>query len=235
MKTILALNPGEKKGAKKMKKNKSKNTPKKNPSSKGIGRRARGLLTNLRPQKAVVGALEQTGGMLLTQFFAKKFVAGGGANDPNWGYKNYLMGTVGAFAAGITAEMMRKGKGHEFLKGGLSLIAYKIFVNEIAPQNEFLQANFGADEEEGDYLEISPEYGAEEMDINMLLGEDDDEFIMDEDGVYDELGDDDDDDEIDVLLGDELAPVGPLGADPFARVFGGNDDIDTAMWDASQA
>jgi hypothetical protein len=230
-------NAGKKKGLKAMPKKrkaaKRKVTKRRRRRNPGLASRAKGVLSVKGIREAAVGALRQTGGALLSQFFAKKFAEGGGANDPNWTYKNYLLNALGALAAGVAAEVVRPGVGKDFLKGGLTLLAYKIFVNEVAPQNEFLMTNFGDSDMDMEYPE-----GDVYQDANGR------EYLLGQDGFWRPT------DETHRLgealispsaIGDEyvspgtLAPMGStlatpssLGAyeDPYQKVMGSDDYTD---------
>lgn len=210
-----------------------------------VGHSARGLLSSLAPLSTAKQALVGLAGALLCQFAAKKFGGDspGGAND-NWGKRNYLFGAMGTFAGAALADMIKKGSGKNVLLGGLTLLAYKIFTNEIAPQNTFLQTNFGADE--NDMLQ-GYGYGAED---EMLMGYGEGEYQVGD--VYtDALGDDyllgaggwqplDESHRIlsgtdEILMGETLVPPGHLGLgetlvapgplgfgqDPYQTVYGG--------------
>lgn len=131
--------------------------------------------------------------MLAAKWAAKKFPGmEGGADTDNWTFKNYLAGGAGALIAGFIAENFKKGVGQKVLEGGIDLLMYKIFMNEVVPQNTFLTEQFGAEDE------------------IVLLGEDDEPVVL--------LGEDDDDeiDEGDLLLGDD-GELYMMGADGYTR------------------
>lgn len=169
MKTILAINPapvGHRKRAKSAKRGgymagkkkakrkspgkkivKRKRYTRRNPSSRArsAARKAGGLIGSLRIPTAFINALKNTGGMMAAQFAAKRFADGGGANDPDWTWKNYALGVAGAFAAGVGGEMIKRGSGHQFLQGGLSLMMYKIITNELSQKSAWVSENLGVD------------------------------------------------------------------------------------------
>lgn len=195
------------------------------------GQTARGLLSSLQPVSTAKMALVGLSGALLAQFAAKKFGGDspGGALD-NWGKRNYLMAALGTFAGAALADMIKRGTGKNVLLGGLTLIAYKVFTNEIAPQNTFLQTNFGADESDmlmGDWgadYQIGDTYtdgigdqyllgagGWQPLDESHRLLTGDEDMLMGE--VLVPPG----------SLGEVLVPPGPLGfgQDPYQTIYGG--------------
>lgn len=185
---------------------------KRNPSARSTAKRAakgaRTILDGLQLQKSLIDATKGTAGALCTQLFAKKFGTSeeGGANDSNWTYKQYLLGLGGAFSAGVAAELVKKGQGKEFLKGGLTLLGYKLFVNEVAPQSEMLQSAFGED--------TYPDYSMAGMgeDEVYLLGEDNNYYPAHEmAGELVQPGS---------LGAGELVAPGALGEDVYAEVMG---------------
>lgn len=212
-----------------------------------VGHSARGLLSSLAPLSTAKQALVGLAGALLCTFAARRFPGAGnppvGSND-NWTKRNYLFGALGTLAGAALADMIKKGTGKNVLLGGLTLLAYKIFTNEIAPQSMFLLQNFGADE--NDMLQ-GYGYG---QDGEMLMGYGQDGYQIGD--VYtDALGDDyllgaggwqplDESHRImsgtdEILMGETLvAPdhlgfgetlvaPGPLGfgQDPYQTVYGG--------------
>ena len=96
------------------------------------------------------------------------------ANDPNWEFKNYLIGGASAFGAGMIAENIKRGTGQKVLEGGLALLAYKVLVNEVAPQNEWMAEQFGEDEFEmmGEGDDYEAIFGAGD-EYEAIFGEDD--------------------------------------------------------------
>lgn len=171
--------------------------------------------------------------MMATQFFAKRFADGGGANDADWTWKNYTWGLVGAFGSGLVAEMIRKGSGKEFLKGGLSLLGYKLLVNELAQKSEFVQEYFGEEIPGEVFMGTDGQYyGAGDT----YLGQDGEVYLMGQDGMWrptSDMGRNPWPDEYlgpetslgatlapPGALGETLAPPGSLGEDPYARAFG---------------
>jgi hypothetical protein len=198
------------------------------------GHTARGLLSSLQPLSTAKQALVGLAGALLCQFAAKKFGGDspGGAND-NWGKRNYLFGALGTVAGAALADMIKKGSGKNVLLGGLTLLAYKIFTNEIAPQNTFLQTNFGADEN----TDLLMGYGQDGYQIGDVYTDGiGDDYLLGAGGwqPMDEshrilTGTDE------ILMGETLTPPNHLGfgetlvapgslgygADPYQTVYGG--------------
>lgn len=195
------------------------------------GHTARGLLSSLQPLSTAKQALVGLAGALLCQLAAKRFGGDspGGAND-NWGKRNYLFGALGTLAGAALADMIKKGSGKNVLLGGLTLLAYKIFTNEIAPQNTFLQTNFGEDTnllmggfgedyQIGDvYTDgIGDEYllgagGWQPLDESHRIMSGEEDILMGETLVPpDSLG-----------FGETLVAPGPLGfgQDPYQTVYG---------------
>lgn len=235
---IIAINPRKKKGGKKKntaptkkektmpKKKRKKATTKskkrrKNPKARAVarrvGRRARLTLGGMKIGTALVNTIPHVGGMMAAQWGAKKFSEGGGANDPNWEFRNYLTGGAAAFAAGFLAENLKRGYGQKVLEGGLGLLGYKLLVNEVAPQSEWMMEQFGEDEfvmmgQEDEYEAIfgqDDEYGPGDA----YLADDGETYILGEDGKWypvseqhRQLAQDDP-----YILGDGLAPPGRLG------------------------
>ena len=171
---------------------------------------------------ALVNTIPHVGGMMAAQWGAKKFSEGGGAIDPNWEFKNYLTGGAAAFAAGFLAENLKRGYGQKVLEGGLALLGYKVLVNEVAPQSEWMMEQFGEDEfvmmgqaEEDEYEAIfgqDDEYDPGDA----YLADDGETYILGEDGrwypvseSHRQLAQDD----VEELLGDGLEPPGRLGGE----------------------
>jgi len=132
---------------------------------------------------------------------AKKFTDGG-ADDENWGWKNYAFGLLGGMVAAFGAQALfktRSGTTQKILEGSLLLTGYKIFVNEIAPSNTSMDEWFGEDDEalpemSGAYGE-EEEYGAEDLGPSAFLPqaaggmgdiwqEDDEDFVQGADGAW---------------------------------------------------
>lgn len=173
-----------------------------------VGHGARGLLGSLAPMSTAKMALVNVAGALAAQFGAKRFGGVGGGANENWEKKNYLFAALTGFAAAALADMIKKGSGKHVLQGALALIGYKIFTNEIAPKQTWLQSNFG------------------EEDSNMLLGQNEsysigdvytdslgDDYVLGQDGLWRPVDDSHrliqgEDEE---LLGEVLVPPGRLG------------------------
>lgn len=238
---IVAINPKKKKGGKPKKraKPKEKNTVakkkrkktkaitkkrKRNPTkakraARWAGRRARATIGGMKIGTALVNTIPHVGGMMAAQWGAKKFSEGGGANDPNWEFKNYLTGGAAAFAAGFLAENLKRGYGQKVLEGGLALLGYKVLVNEVAPQSEWFMEQFGEDEfvmmgqEEDEYEAI---FGADDDEYDpgdAYLADDGETYILGEDGRWYPVSESHrqiSQDDVE-LLGNGLEPPGRLG------------------------
>jgi hypothetical protein len=149
----------------------------------------------------------------------------------------------------MIAENIKRGTGQKVLEGGLALLAYKVLVNEVAPQNEWFQEQFGADEFEmlgadDDYEAI---FGADDdyTEGDAYLADDGETYILGTDGRWYPVSEQHRQisaDEDDLLggplqqpghLGGQLRPPGRLGEmavyppegrykdDPFMRAYDG--------------
>ena len=211
-----------------------------NPSLRSVGGRTASMFTGKALMGYTVDAAKQFGGQLACQFAAKKFAEGGGSLE-FWGWKNYAMGLLGTFVSGIGADMIKRGSGAEFIKGGMALMMYKAFTQKVANKSNFVQTYFGE--------EVAPEYqqylgydGNYYSPGDEYLGEDGEVYLMGNDGVWRPtsenyrdpalLGYDMDGELVPAGdLGESLAPVGDLGdpyldavtgtgsEDPYAQVF----------------
>lgn len=144
---------------------------------------ARGLIGSLQPLQTVKLAAQNLVGMLIVQFASRKFGGDspGGSKD-NWSKRNYLFGLLGAAAGAALADLVKKGTGKHVLQGGLALIGYQLFVNEIAPQTPFLANNFGED----NLLGFSG-YGADSTNYSpgdLALGDDGRQYLAGDDGYF---------------------------------------------------
>ena len=186
---------GKKTMAKKKKKRATTKKRKRNPSVKSVarsaGRRARATIGGMKIGNALRNTVPHVAGMMAAQWGAKKFSDGGGANDPNWEFKNYLIGGASAFGAGMIAENIRKGSGQKVLEGGLALLAYKVLVNEVAPQNDWMMEQFGQDEFEimGQGDEYEAIFGADPDEYEAIFGANDeytegDAYLADDGETY---------------------------------------------------
>ncbi|MBN2256875.1 MAG: hypothetical protein JW704_03505 [Anaerolineaceae bacterium] len=135
-----------------------------------------------KPKNTLLGGINVSGalkdmmplmcGALLAKFAAKKF-AEGGAETENWTWKNYGWGLVGTAVAAVgTSAMFRRSRtAQKIFEGGLLLLAYKIFTNEIAPKSDYLNTWFGADEDI--YPDMSYGFGADSPYPDMSYGAED--------------------------------------------------------------
>jgi hypothetical protein len=209
---VVAINPSKKtktkstakrKGkkamaGKKRKKSTTKRRKRRNPSvrkaSRAIARRSKERFFGMNIKGALKGAPARAAGMLACKWAAKKFPGvDGGGDQEDWTFKNYLAGGAGSIMAGFIAENLKRGTGQKVLEGGIDLLMYKIFMNEVVPQNTFLSEQFGEDEEivllgeDGEPIVLLGEggeewegEGVEEGDL--LLGEDGEIYMMGADG-----------------------------------------------------
>jgi len=95
-------------------------------------------------------------GMMIVKFTVTKFVDGGEDQTTDWSWKNYLIGLAGIFGAALLSAAVFKGRGRiaqNLLLGGLLLLAYKLFMNEIVYKFSWMTNWFG--QEEDIYPEMS--------------------------------------------------------------------------------
>lgn len=134
-------------------------------AAKRVYRRGRSTIIGMNVFGALKGTVPRLGGALAAQWAAKRFAPGGGANDPEWSMSNYLFGGLGAFGAGAIAETLKRGTGQKVLEGGLLLLVYKAFINQIAAGSEWLTEQFGEDEMHPAYM-----LGQNEEEFEALMG-----------------------------------------------------------------
>jgi len=216
----------------------SKPRRRRNPTARALavraGGRARSAIGGMQIKQALKNVPLHVIGMLAGGWSAKRgtddLESSATQTDPeSWTGASYLKGAVGSFVAGFIGSMIRPGWGQKILEGGLSLMAYKIAVNELVPKSEWLQRQFGADDEPAAIA-----YGPDG--VPYLLGQGYDMPLDERHRLpegYEMLGDQL---EPPGRLGDQLEPPGRLGdawenayfrgedkaqGDPFARVFHG--------------
>jgi hypothetical protein len=129
----------------------TRRAPRRNPSRarrarRAVARRAGGALGGLNFKQALKSVPLNTLGMLAAKWAAKRFGEAASETDPaTWNYASYLKGAAGAAAAGFLANMIKRGTGQRVLEGGMALMLYKLFQNEVVPGREWLTNQFGAD------------------------------------------------------------------------------------------
>lgn len=157
---------------------KKKRNPSVKKAARAVGRRSKERFFGMNIMGAVRSAPPRACGMLAAKWAAKKFpgVEGGG-DDEDWTFANYLAGGAGGLVGGFIAENFKKGAGQKVLEGAIDLLLYKIFQNEIVPESDFLEEQFGQDEES---IVLLGEEEAEEGDL--LLGDDGEMYMMGADG-----------------------------------------------------
>jgi len=176
----------EKKKKKKTTKKKKKKNPSVGGAARAVGSRARSTFGGMKIKKALENTIPHVAGALAAKWAVKKFPGvDGGGDKENWSWGNYLAGGCGSFVAGAIAENVKRGSGQLVLEGGLTLLGYKLFVNEIAVGSEFLEEQFGADDEEEGIVLLGDEE-AEEGDL--LLGDDGEIYMMGADGYTRPVG-----------------------------------------------
>lgn len=212
-----------------------------NPSARALARRAGGSARRTFGGMNIMSAVKNVPiavlGMMAAKWSAKRFGEGeleDRANETDaetWTGMSYLKGSIGAFAAGFVAQMVKPGWGQKVLEGGLCLMGYKLLQNELIPKSEWASRQFGAEDQE-----VPIQY--DDQGTPYLLGSNGQWYPADErhrlpeavDGMGDAL-------ERPGSLGDVLERPGSMGAidpwslayqgrgnesgDPFARAFHG--------------
>lgn len=246
---VVAINPrssgkAKKKGSKMpAKKKKTTKKRRKNPGkakavAKRVYSRARETIAGMNIKKALGNTIPHVAGALAAKWTVKKFPGTeGGSDREDWTWGNYLAGGFGGFVAGAIAENIKRGSGQMVLEGALTLLGYKLFINEVAYKNEFLTEQFGQDDEPEVILgDVDAEPG------DLLLGDDGEIYMLGPDGYTRPVGEQhrqlaaemnrralaaqamgDALQPVGRTLGDDLRPVGrTLGAvpnDPYARLY----------------
>lgn len=173
-------------------------------------------------------------GALSAKFAAKKFAPedSPGSEGDNWTWKNYGLALIGGFVAAWIGSAIFRGRrsiAQKIMEGAFLLTAYKIFTNEIAPANEYLESWFGEDE---DYL---PEMGQDIYPTDIMEGTNNElearpgdiwqaqggeQYVMGSDGAWRPIGEGhripqftdgvgDDVQPVDPTMGDDVQPVDP--------------------------
>lgn len=164
-KTPHAAQQGDKPMAKRRKRRKTaapktivRYRTKKNPSrakralaaAKGFGAQT---IAGINLGGALKGTIPLLLGALAAKFAAKKFTDGGADNE-SWTWKNYAFSLLGGFVTAFGAQAIFKtkpGTTQKIFEGAMLLTAYKVFINEIVPQNASMQTWFGEDDALPDY------------------------------------------------------------------------------------
>jgi hypothetical protein len=171
-------------------------------------------------------------GMFSAKWAAKRFGLAASETDPaSWNAASFIKGSLGSVAAGILMNMIRPGSGHAVLRGGLSIMAYKLLENKAIANSPFWSAQLGADDQVG--------YGRVPGVIECNgVGE---PFVLGEDYQWRPLSAADDYRGIngygeEYVMGDSLVRPGPLGAeemygDSLVRPgpLGFDDDLDQSF------
>lgn len=161
---------------------------KSNPSKrKSAASYARGTFAGVNIRAAFGNSFPLLLGMLCAKFAAKKFAPSdspGGEFD-QWTWKNYALAAAGGLGGALLVQSFLKGryiKSQKVMEGAMALIMFKIFAQEIAPQNEYLDSWFGADED--DFIdpgyEESDEYSVGDI-YEDTAGS---EYVMGDDGAW---------------------------------------------------
>ena len=193
------------------------------------GTRARSLLGGLDIRSALREVPMEMLGMFAAKWAAKRFGQAASETDPStWNYASYIKGSVGAVVAGMLANMLKPGSGKYVMRGGLSLMGYKLLENEVFVNSPFWTAQFGEGEGEGGYAPGDVEtnsvgepyilgddgqwYPLQGADDYRALPEGGSEYIMGQDYYGDALVSPG-------PLGDALVSPGPLGATDLDRAY----------------
>lgn len=157
---------------------KKKTRKRSNPKKKKSTRRRFSAGVNL------MGAAKSTVpllfGALVAKFAAKKF-AEGGSETENWNWKNYAFAGVGTFAAAyfVSAVLKKRAPAQKVLEGGLLILAYKLFTNEIAPMNSYTESWFAGAEDE-----FNPYNGLDAGEPGDLWASDSGDYVKGIDGYW---------------------------------------------------
>jgi hypothetical protein len=173
-----------------------------------VGTRARGAFAGLNFKGALKEVPMELIGMFAAKWAAKRFGNPATETDPaSWNAASYIKGALGAVGGGILMNMIKPGSGHAVLRGGLSLMAYKLIENKGIANSPFWSAQLGADESAARVPGVIEMNG---------LGE---PFILGEDYQWRPLNGADDYRAIsgygadEYVMGDALVRPGPLGAE----------------------
>ncbi|OGO03685.1 MAG: hypothetical protein A2Y72_07745 [Chloroflexi bacterium RBG_13_53_26] len=173
-----------------------------------VGTRARGAFAGLNFKGALKEVPMELIGMFSAKWAAKRFGNPATETDPaSWNAASYIKGALGAVGGGILMNMIKPGSGHDVLRGGLSLMAYKLIENKGIANSPFWSAQLGADESAARVPGVIEMNG---------LGE---PFILGEDYQWRPLNGADDYRAIsgygadEYVMGDALVRPGPLGAE----------------------
>lgn len=97
-------------------------------------------------------------GMFASKLGAKLLDPDASETDPaTWNWSSYAKGAIGAVAAGMLVNTIKRGKGQKVLEGGLNLMVFKALENElIAGSGGWIERNLGEEVEidmlgQGDY------------------------------------------------------------------------------------
>jgi hypothetical protein len=139
--------------------------------------------------------------MLAAKWAAKRFGTPATETDPtSWNAASFIKGALGAFGGGLIANMIKPGSGHAVLRGGLTLMAFKLLENKAIINSPFWNAQFGDETMGAERVPGVIEYnGAGEP------------FVLGEDYQWKPLSAADDYRAGADMYGDALVAPGPLG------------------------
>lgn len=174
-----------------------------------VGGRARGALGGLNIKGALKEVPLELIGMFAAKWAAKRFGSPATETDPaSWNAASFIKGAIGAVGGGILMNMVKPGSGQAVLRGGLSLMAYKLLENKVIANSPFWSGQLGADEGAGRVPGVieyngygEPYVLGDDYQWRPLSGADDYRAITDGYGA-DEY-----------VMGDALVRPGPLGAE----------------------
>ena len=197
--TKAAIAKGTQPMAKKRKKAVKRRTYRRNPSrarrairrgARAAGSYGKSLVLGVNMSQALRSTIPLLLGALACKFTAKKFTDGGAEGD-NWTWKNYAFGVLGTLVAAFATQALfkaKQGTATKVMEGGLLLVAYKIFTNEIAAKNDTLSEWFSGDESlpemDGYYAGYGEELSPEDFTPGDIWQGDDTDYVMGEDGYW---------------------------------------------------
>ncbi len=117
----------------------------KNPTKRrAVANYAKSTIGGVNIQGALKSTVPLLLGALAAKFAAKKFSDGAGEGE-DWTWKSYGLAALGGLVAAVGTSAIFKtnrNTSQKVLEGALLLIGYKIFINEIASQNETMNQWF---------------------------------------------------------------------------------------------
>lgn len=151
-------------------------------------------------------------GMLGAKWAAKRFNGGVHVDPESWQWDDYMKGALGAVAAGVVANLVKRGTGQKVLEGGVNMVVYYLIQNELITKSEWASNQFGQDDYyPAEYMGADAAYSPGDVEYNSA-GQ---PYLMGEDGQWQALPE---------SYGDELRPVDALGQLEPVSALGNIDD-----------